>query len=178
MDKTTKQIIIAAAAVILIVAVAVLVYKSMDFGFDNSEKEMIDTLEVTYWDPWDSSMGNISYPAYSLSDYVNGSALIVSATVTETNENGNGKDCYLKVDDVLKGNFEINRIHLRTDVKTPAFTENETYVLFIAKSEQSGNYYYQLFGTEGYLLKTDSGYTGRIGNVTEKELTSAIKKSK
>ncbi|WNY24011.1 hypothetical protein MmiHf6_13360 [Methanimicrococcus hongohii] len=151
----------------------------------------IDTLTVTYWNPWGGFTGHsiemIDYPAFTLADYVTDSAIIVSATVTEsipwddTTDEGVeklkeldsdwissfGRESYLDVNEIFKGNFKINHIYLKTDMKTPEFKVGDTYLLFISGSS-TGNSDYWIRVTEGYLIKNESNFEG-MGNVSISE---------
>ena len=200
MDKRQKQIIIVLIALVLILAAAILIISKGSYSCyfpepgvapeetEPAEKTKIDTLNVTYWNPWGGPMpGNIhvdsDYPAFTLSDYTSESVIIVSVTVTELvkwtdeTEEGkrkletfgspwiypHGKECYMTVNDVLKGNFEINQIYLKTDMEKEIFAVGEEYILFI-KSEDGESY--QIRVTEGYLTKNSSVYEGMDQNIS------------
>ena len=223
MEKKGKQIIIFLASVVLILAAATfIIVKGSNFYVEDSipsnetergekinvgdsmppnetepvEKIKIDTLEVTYWNPWGGMMRKsdapsglmadmcIEYAQLTLPDYVD-SDIIVSATVTKSIEwtddteegkkkieelgspwiNPHGKECYLNVNDVLKGNFEMNQIYLKTDVDDPNFSVGEEYILFI-KAPETENQNYQIQEPLGYLVKKGSNYTERMQNVS------------
>ena len=173
MEKKQKQIIIALVVAVLILATFIIWKNTM-------ASAKIDTLEVT---------GRVSgsyagcYPQVTFSQYVKRSVLVVSATVTESKEEwdtpdgnpwqfdpenprpGEGpsdhyyKECYLDVNEVLKGNFEINRILFKTNTITPEFKVGEEYVLLITISEQGD---YKAIGP--FLLKNGSVYQGTTGS--------------
>ncbi|MDV0445945.1 hypothetical protein MmiAt1_15490 [Methanimicrococcus sp. At1] len=154
---------------------------------DPVDPVVMDTLEVTYWNPWGGpTVGGgmaIDYVALTLADYISSSAIIVSATVTETAEWNNStpegkaklkelgspwiyssnRECYFDVNEILKGNFEIDHIYLKTDMKTPAWNVGDEYVLFIDGSS-TGNSDYEICVTEGYLIKNGSNYEGMWQN--------------
>ena len=181
---------------------------------------VIDTMEVTYWNPSGghvrgaegrSVIAELAHIHFYY--YIADSDIVVSATVTESikwtdeTEEGRkkleelgspwtypyGRECYLDVNDVLKGNFEINQIYLKTDVNSPSLAVGEEYILFIQRTEpdfpvdeegrlfigpsnyqllETQGYYYQLYG---YLIKNGSNYEGfeRV-SVSKTELENLI----
>ena len=196
--KTDTKVVIVYFAVILIIIAAFFLWSFPPF----ESKEIIDTLEVSYWNPeypyWtaDTVLGPImEWPRTSVFKYSSDSIIVVSATVTEsmiwdnTTEEGREKmktinpdhtsyasfrrECYLDVNEVLKGNYEIDRIYLKTD--TGRFTVGEEYILFIGGSEVGDSYW--VWGPYGYLKKEGTSYNGYGISVSEKELKSSIKLS-
>ncbi|MDR2944287.1 MAG: hypothetical protein LBU81_04295 [Methanosarcinales archaeon] len=198
MDQINK-ILIVIVLLALIISASVLVWKNSQFCYvENAvppeeqivQKEVIDTLNVTYWNPWGgpTATGVIhnDYPAFTLAEYVKGSDIIVSATVSSTTEwndsssagkeklkelgspwlYSSNRECYLIVNDVLKGNYDINRVYLKTDVKTPELRSGQEYILFINGSV-SGNYV--LCTAEGYLIQNGSNYEGMYNISMPKE---------
>ena len=181
----------------------------------------IDTMEVTYWNPsggmrrdGSSLIAELAYIRFY--NYIIDSDIVVSATVTESikwtddTEEGQkkleelgspwtypyGRECYLDVNDVLKGNFEINRIYLKTDTNGPNLAVGEEYILFIQRTEpaspvdeklilsigpsnyqilEAQGYYYRIQSTYGFLVKNGSNYEG-IGrsSVSKNELENLI----
>ena len=155
---------------------------------DPVDPVIIDTLEVTYWNPWGGpTLGgytHMDYPIFTLSEYVSDSTIIVSATVvdstrwTDETEKGKAKlktfgspwtypygtEYSFRVNDVLKGNFEIDNIHLKTDMNGTVFTNGKEYVLFLRGSESGNSYWVR--ETEGYLVKNGSNYEGMYSNIS------------
>lgn len=153
------------------------------------QKEKIDTLEVSYWNPWggptDHGRVNLRDWPYSLAEYYNESVFVVSATVTDsvkwTNETEEGAEkleelgspylyswgieCTLKVDDVLKGDYDIDTIHLKTDANSSFFNVGDEYILFITLNGED----YTIQPASGYLLKNGSNYEGMVNISTTKE---------
>ena len=201
MQKSTKIVVILIIAILILLSVA-FIWKSATTpeNVEPENIEIIDTLEVSYWNPaypyWtgNSSFGPLlEWPLTTVSDYANISVIIVSATVTEairwdnTTEEGKEKletinpnhtsyasfrrECYLDVNEVLKGNFEIDKIYLKTDTGT--FTDEEEYVLFIGVSEAGDSYW--AWGPYGYLKKEGTSYKGYGISVSEDELKSSLK---
>lgn len=199
MDKTIKQLIAILLILILILTAAVLVYRSSNFCYVANEipseelppeRETVDTLNVTYWNPWGGPVegGDVhnSFPAFTLSDYITKSTVIVSVTVTESikwdnsTEEGQEKlkeldspwlypfatECYFEVNEVLKGDFDIRQIYLKTDMQTPAFEKGEEYILFINRPDgYKSTYYFQ--EPYGYLVKNNSLWEGNMdGNIS------------
>ena len=181
----------------------------------------IDTMEVTYWNPsggmrrdGSSLIADLAYVRFY--EYIIDSDIVVSATVTESikwteeTEEGQkkleelgspwtypyGRECYLNVNDVLKGNFEINQIYLKTDVNSPNLAVGEEYILFIRRTEpdfpvgeeglltfgpsnyqllKTQGYYYRIEPTYGFLIKTGSNYEGiEKSSVSINELKNLI----
>ena len=189
MKKT--QIVIVFLIILLLIAALAFLMRGDSFVQNNtSEKNKIDMLEVTYWNPAGGIMdgGNgtqmrmtYDYPPLSLSHYVENSVIIVSATVTKSTEwtdethfkelgspwiyptNPYGRECYLDVNEVLKGDFEIKQIHLKTDINTPSFSVGEEYILFIGNSEFNSSGY-QIRAPTGYLIKNGLRYEGNSGD--------------
>ena len=197
MKKRTLQIIAVAIILVLVCASVFILWNESKNKVTKSNAGIIepiepaviiDTLEVTYWNPWGgpvSSDGNIvahkniDYPLLPFSYYIKESDIVVSVTVTESirwtkeTEEGQkkirelgspwaypyGKECYLDVNDVLKGNFEINQIYLKTDMENPNFAVGEEYILFINTSK-SINSNCRIMETNGFLIKKDSNYEG------------------
>ena len=83
------------------------------------------------------------------------------------------KECYFDVNEVLKGNFEIDRIYLKTDVGT--FNVGDEYILFIGSDAEDS---YWVRGPYGYLRKEGANYKGYWVSVSENKLKSSIKLSK
>ena len=194
--KQNTKIIVVFIAVILIITAAFLLWKS---STSPENKEIIGTLEVSYWNPaypyWkdESSPLILEWPLTTVSDYASDSIIVVSATVTESmrwdNTTDEGKEkmetinpnhtsyasfrreCYLDVNEVLKGNFEIDKIYLKTD--TGAFAIGEEYVLFIGVSEAGDSYW--VLGPYGYLKKEGTRYEGYGISVSERKLKSSIR---
>jgi len=173
---------------------------------------VIDTMEVTYWNPSGGPVrgtegGNmiIDYSPSHFYNYIIDSDIVVSATVTESikwtdeTEEGQkkleelgspwtypyGRECYLDVNDVLKGNFEINQIYLKTDTNNPNLAVGEEYILFIRHAEpdfpvdeesflftvigpsnyrilETQGHYYLIQPTYGFLIKNGSNYEGMM----------------
>jgi hypothetical protein len=183
----TVAALILAAAIIIIAKDADFCYvdNSSVPDIPPIEKERIDTLEVTDWSGGPKSASFADMPPVNIPFGVQNSVLIVSATVAESKEWWNtpdgkpwqsdpqnpkpgenpfeyyDKECYLDVNDVLKGDFEMYQIFLRTNVMNSDFKEGTECILFIDRSEQSGNYYYSICSP--VLLKTGSSYQGKGG---------------
>jgi len=200
MKKT--QFVIVFLTILLLIAALFFLMGGGSFIQDNtSEKTKIDTLEVTYWNPagglMDGDNGtqlrmSYDYPPLPLSHYVENSVIIVSATVTKSTEwtdeahfkelgspwiyptNPYGRECYLDVNEVLKGNFEINQIYLKTDMKTPSLSVGEEYILFIDNSEINSSGY-QIRAPTGYLIKNGSRYEGDSGGEPISATRSGLK---
>ena len=187
--KKTRIVVVCLIILLLIITMVFLRGSDSFFQDSASEKTKIDTLEITYWNPAGGLMdgGNgtrirtsYDYPPLPLSHYVENSVIIVSATVTKSTEwtdethfeelgspwiyptDPYGRECYLDVNDVLKGNFEINKIYLKTDMKTPPLSVGEEYILFIDNSEFNSSGY-QIRAPTGYLIKNGSRYEGDSG---------------
>ena len=216
-----QQIIIVLAVVILILAAATFIIAKGSNFYNFSEQEAaptetepiektkIETLNVTYWNPGGGprqgvnidgmSMDEcIDYQPLDLPDYITGSAIIVSATVTEsiewTNETEegkaklesfgslwaypHGKECYMTVNEVFKGNFEINQIYLKTDVDRPDFSAGEEYILFLEGPHIRDANYYWIKNPDGYLIKKGSNYDGMVQSISKSDLKKRIETSK
>ena len=159
MEKKSIQIAIAVILLILVVfAICAAVLNS-------GPNEEIGILDVTFWVSSDIAQ----YPAPpSFSKLVKSSALIVSATAAASNEKwdtADGKpwtadpenpkpgesfrdhyDLEVRFDNVkvLKGDYEINEIFLKTNAYGLEFTEGDSYILFIYQWDQNGTYYYSI----------------------------------
>jgi len=182
MDKR-NQVLIAILVVAFVISVGCFVLKSADLLTANSQnpKQYVETLEVTFWNPWggqtkDGSIIMMSMPAYSLTDYLQLSVVVVSATVSDSiewndsTEEGKAKieefdspwvcsvnkECYFDVNKVFKGNFDIDHIYLKTDVTDPEFKIGEEYILFIRSEDGTSDY--RICAPGGYLLKNGSVY--------------------
>jgi len=201
MDKK-NQVMIAILVAVLVISAGFFVLKSIDLPYpekaeppvekDQIPKQYVETLEVTFWNPWGGPTKGGSYimmsmPAYYLTDYLQFSIIVVSATVfdsiewNDSTEEGKAKleefdspwmypvnkECYFDVNEVFKGNFDIDHIYLKTDVKDPAFQIGEEYVLFIRSENGTSNY--QICGYDGYLLKNGSVYEGMSQTIPIKE---------
>ena len=140
---------------------------------ENTElPEIIDMLEVSY----QKGPGGIyDYPATELYFVIVDSRYIVSATVSELKNIDGSKECYLDVNEVLKGNIEVNQIILRTKEVKPELKEGDEYVLFIKHAEEDNIDHYYL-PREGYLIKNGSVYKGLNPqiSITYKKLSSEI----
>ena len=180
MEKKQKQIIITLVVAVLILSISVLLVLE-----NAAAATKTDLLEVTYRVSGSDAGLN---PKVTFSQYLKRSELIVSVNVIESQEQwdtpdgkpwqynpenskpGEGpsdhynKECYMDVNEVLKGNFEIDRILLKTNALTPDFKEGEEYIVFIACSEQNGTYCYKAIGP--LLLKNGSVYQGAINPQT------------
>jgi hypothetical protein len=188
--KKTQIVIVFLTILLLIAALAFLIGGDSLFQYNASEKTKIDTLEVTYWNPsgglMEGSNGTLmrmsyDYPPLPLSHYVKNSVIIVSATVTKSTEhtdearfqelespwiyptNPYGKECYLDVNEILAGDFEIKQIYLKTDIENPSFSVGEEYILFIDNSEYNSSGY-QIRAPAGYLINNGSRYEGYSGD--------------
>ena len=180
MEKKQKQVVISLVVTVLILSISIL------FVLENAAAATkTDLLEVTYWVSGSDAGLN---PNVTFSQYLKRSMLIVSVSVTESQEQwdtpdgkpwqfnpenpkpGEGpsdhynKECYMDVNEVLKGHFEIDRMLLKTNALTPDFKEGEEYIILIACSEQNGTYYYKAIGP--LLLKNESVYQGTINPQT------------
>jgi hypothetical protein len=146
-----------------------------------TDKNIIDTLEVIYKKPGDFVMpsGFVISPSLSMAN-INSTSMtsnyIISATVSELKNTNGSKECYLDVNEVLRGNIEVNQILLRTYEKEPELKEGDEYILFIKHVEQNNIDYYYL-PLEEYLIKNGSVYEGMHPKVsmTYKELMEHIK---
>jgi hypothetical protein len=180
MEKKQKQIIIALVVTVLILSISVLLVLE-----NAAATAKTDLLEVTYRVSGSDAGLN---PKVTFSQYLKHSMLIVSVNVTESQEQwdtpdgspwqfdlenpkpGEGpsdhynKECYMDVNEVLKGNFGIDRVLFKTNALTPDFKEGEEYIIFIACSKQNDTYYYKAIGP--LLLKNESGYQGTINPQT------------
>ena len=158
MKKNTK-IIVVFIAVILIFTAAFLLWKSSTSpeNTETIDTLIIDTLEVSYRKPSDSAATDL--PAADIHINSVDSKYIISATVSELKNTNGSKECYLDVNEALKGNIEVNQIFLRTQEKEPELKEGDEYILFIKHLEQNNIDYYYL-PQEGYLLKNGSAYEG------------------
>jgi hypothetical protein len=184
---------------------------------------VIDTMEVTRWNPSGGPIRGtnggeviIDYGSDHFYYYIVDSDIVVSATVTESirwtddTEEGQkkleelgspwtypyGRECYLNVNDVLKGNFEINQIYLKTDMNSPNLAVGEEYILFIRRAEpdfpvdeesflftvigpsnyrilEAQGHYYLIQSRYGFLIKNGSNYEG-IANISRNELDNLI----
>lgn len=198
MEKREKQIAVVLVIILLLLAAFIFAWQGSrsDRTVDPVpekepvEKIPIDTLDVTYWNPWGGPTAtggmNIDYVPFTLADYVKGSDIIVLATVSSTTEwndsstagkeklkelgspwlYSSNRECYFIVNDVLKGNYDINRVYLKTDMTTPALKSGEKYVLFIDGSENGS---YEIRVTEGYLIQNGSTYEGMWHNLSMPE---------
>ena len=176
MEKKQKQIVITLVVTVLILSISAL------FILENAAAATkTDLLEITYWVSGSDAGLN---PNVTFSQYLKRSMLIVSVSVTESQEqwdtpdgepwqfdpenpkpgegpsNHYNKECYMDVNEVLKGHFEIDRILLKTNALTPDFKEGEEYIILISCSEQNDTYYYKAIGP--LLLKNESVYQGTI----------------
>jgi len=161
---------------------------------DPVDSVIIDTLEVTYWNPWGGpTLGgytHLDYPMFTVSDYVSNSDIIVSVRVINsthwTNETEEGKaklktfgspwtyphgtEHSFRVDEVLKGNFEIDNIHLKTDMKGQIFENGKEYILFLSGSESGCS----ILATRGYLVKNGPNYEGMYQNSISKNSLKSL----
>ena len=161
MKKNTK-IIIVFIAVILICTATFLLWKSSILP-ENIEMIEIDTLEVSYRKPSDNAAADL--PAADIHTNSVESKYIISATVSELKNTNGSKECYLDVNEVLKGNIEVNHIFLRTQEKELELKEGDEYILFIKHLKQNDTDYYYL-PSEGYLIKNGLVYEGMYPKVS------------
>ncbi|MDL2261632.1 hypothetical protein LJC08_05330 [Methanimicrococcus sp. OttesenSCG-928-J09] len=186
--------------VILIIVLAVLIWSGLTNQQESKDKETIP-LEITYWNPEGGQIKSekekpvimsMDYPTYELRDYIAESPIIVSATVTKSiewtdiTEEGKSKieeldspwvtnyskECYMDINEILKGDIENDRIYLKTDIKEPEFKVGEEYILFIYENEDST---YIIHNPRGYLVKTGFEYKGKMDG--EENITLPITKS-
>jgi len=177
MKKNTK-IIVVFIAVILIFTAAFLLWKSSTSpeNTEITDPLIIDTLEVSYSKSFGNGMAGC-YAATSLRTASANSKYVISATVSELKNTNGSKECYLDVNEVLKGNIEVNQILLRTTEKKPELKEGDEYILFIEHSKQNNTDYYSLM-LDGYLIKNGSVYESEgmspSTHITYKKLKSTL----
>ena len=161
MKKNTK-IIVLFFAFILIFTASFLLWKS---SVSPENKEIIDTLEVIYKEQFDTILLKDEvpiesvFPAVGVNSASSNADYIISATVSELKNTNSNKEGYLEVNEVLKGNIEVNQILLEIRAREPKLKEGDEYILFINHFEENNTDYYYLM-REGYLIKNGSVYKG------------------